>query len=137
MIRHLAYTNNEFKPKEHLVVGQEYWAYIAEVNSKYTGFSRHVKPFSLTLTKLTQYDPRYWSFTDYGWDFSNCKKKMRQPDAELYYSGVVCDTKEECIESYNKFMDDTAKNIKSSLSYKYNNEFIKGITDGILKNKIK
>lgn len=142
MIRHLQ-NYYEFNPKETLTVGQEYWAYIVEVNSKRTGLIRNVKPFNLTLTKLdNDYYVNtgmsyYWSFSSFGWDFSNCKKKMRQPDAELYYSGCVCDTEEECNASYNKFLDDSVKSIKSYLSYKYNEEYIKHITDSILKNKIK
>jgi hypothetical protein len=125
------------------VVGQEYWAYIVRINSKGSGLIRHVKPFKLKLIKSDNSyykntgSPHIWSFSCLDWDFSNCKKKMRQPDAELFYDGFVCDTEEECIESYNKFMDDTAKDIKKRLSHKYNNEYIKGITDGILKNKIK
>jgi len=139
----LRWNSHSTKPREILVIGQEYWAYIIELNSKSTGLIRNVKPFKLTLTELDNSYyvnngmPDFWSFSCFKWDFSNCKKKMRQPDAELYYNGFICDTEEECKKNYNEFIDDAIKSMKSRLSHKYNTEYIKSKTDSVLKNKIK
>ena len=139
----LRYDQHTMKVREHLTVGNQYWAYITELNSKSTGLIRNVKPFRLTLTNLdnsyyvNEGMPDYWSFSSFEWDFSECKKKMRQPDAELYYSGFVFDTEKECVEDYNRWLQQSAKQMKSRMSRKYNAEYIKGKVESVLKNIIK
>lgn len=129
--------------RDDLVVGKEYWAYIAELNSKRTGLIRNVKPFKVTLVK---HDNRYWinkgitdfcDYTTFDWNSSNCTKKLKHLNSDLYYIGKICSSEEECIESYNNFIHESVKQIKSRMKSKYNSEYIKSKTDNLIKNLIK
>lgn len=140
MIRSLQTYYQDLNQIETLLVGQEYCVCILEMNNKYTGFLKNVKPFKCTLIyKDNSYYKKNgsWSFGCLNWDMSKCKNKVTQPEAAIWYYGYVCDTEEECIEQYNILIDKYSKEVKSYVSNKYNKTYIKEIIEKILKSKIK
>lgn len=116
----MKYPNLDNSNESHkaLVEGKTYWFAIVKLHNKRTALDCTYEPFQIILTqkKNKKWGKDWEDFCDLSWDVSANKKYAKRCNAEydVDFYGLVADTQEECIQMFNKAIDEAWDTIKSN-----------------------